>query len=291
MVTVSQGLALARLAILINAILAAVKITTGYYGKSYALIADGIESTTDIVTSLIVWSGLRVAARPPDRSHPYGHGKAESLAGFVSALFLFASAALIATHSIREILAPHHAPAAYTLIVLAVTIAIKETLYRKVSRAGASLESIALKGDAWHHRADALTSGAAFIGIAISLVGGPGYESSDDWAALIACVIIVGNALRLMRPALNEVMDAAAPVEVENQVRAIAETVPGVMHVEKCRIRKSGLGLLMDLHVTVNGSLTVQRGHEIGHVVKDQLMASHLPVQDVVVHLEPDTLG
>jgi cation diffusion facilitator family transporter len=284
---IHKGLAVARYAALINVALAAVKITAGVLGHSYALIADGIESTTDIVTSLIVWSGLRFAVRPPDPNHPYGHGKAESLAGVFASLFLFGSAALIASQSLHEILSPQTAPAPFTLLIVIATIAIKETLYRVVNRTGRDLGSIALQADSWHHRSDAITSLAVAIGIAVALLGGKGYESADDWAALLACSVIVANGLRLVRPALDQVMDAAAPPEDERAVRTIAEGVPGVIHVEKCRIRRSGLGLLMDLHVTVNGEITVRRGHEIGHAVKDRLMASHLPVQDVVVHLEP----
>lgn len=288
MATLKQGLSLARFAILLNVFLAIGKITAGYFGNSYALIADGIESTTDVLTSLIVWGALRVAARPPDPDHPYGHGKAESLAGFVAALFLFFSAALIAAQSVREILTPQHAPEPFTLIVLAFTMAVKEALYRRMNAIGRSLTSVALENDSWHHRSDAMTSLAAFIGITIALIGGTGFEAADDWAALIACSIIVANALRLLRPALSEVMDAAVPAPIEQQVRALAESVAGVKHVEKCRIRKSGLGLLTDLHVTVDGTLNVRQGHDIGHAVKDVLMASHLRVVDVVVHLEPD---
>jgi len=287
LVTIEQGVRLVRTVVGVNAALAIVKISAGVIGNSYALVADGIESTTDILSSIIVWSGLRVSSRPPDPDHPYGHGKAESLAGVLAALFLFGSAALIITQSIREILMPHHAPAPFTLLVLLGTIIIKESLYRKVIRTGESLDSTALKNDAWHHRSDALTSAAAFVGIAFALIGGPGYEAMDDWAAMAACAIIVMNAFRLLRPALNEVMDAAAPAHVEQQVRQIAESVNGVRHVEKCRIRKSGVGLLMDLHVTVHGDMTVRDGHVIGHIVKDRLMDSHLPVHDVVVHLEP----
>jgi cation diffusion facilitator family transporter len=290
MATIADGLSLAKLAIGVNVVLAIVKITAGVCGHSYALIADGLESTTDIVTSLIVWSALRIAAKPPDPEHPYGHGKAESLAGVVAAMFLLGSAVMLVVQSVREIRLPHHAPAWYTLIVLFVTIIVKETLYRAVFATGKSIESIALKNDAWHHRSDAFTSLAAFIGISVALIGGKGYEEADDWAALFACGIIGFNGLRLLRPALNEVMDAQAPAPVERQVRAIAEAVPGVTHVEKCRIRKSGLGLLMDIHVTVKATLTVREGHDIGHAVKDRLMSSPLRVHDVVVHLEPDDL-
>src|SRR5262249_3194335 len=179
--------------IAVNASLAAVKIIAGTFGNSYALIADGIESTADIVTSLIVWGGLQVAARPADEEHPYGYGKAESLAGIVGAIALLAAAVTIAVHSYYEIITPHHLPHWSTLAVLAGVIAIKLALGRWVSMIGDELGSTALASDAWHHRSDALTSVAAFIGISIGLVGGPGYEPADDYAALVACVVIAAS--------------------------------------------------------------------------------------------------
>jgi cation diffusion facilitator family transporter len=281
------GLQTAGIAVATNMILAFVKITTGIIGNSYALVADGIESSADVFSSLIIWSGLRYSSRPPDRTHPYGHGKAESITGVMVSVSLLIAALVIAVQSVREIRMPHHAPEWYTLLVLVGVIAVKETLFRYVIRVGNKLESTSLRGDAWHHRSDALTSGAAFIGIAVALVGGPGFERADDWGALAACVVIFFNGVRLLRPAVDEVMDAAAPDHVETEVRGIAATVDGVKDVEKCRIRKSGLDLLMDIHVIVDGDITVREGHDIGHAVKDRLFASHLPISDVVVHVEP----
>ncbi len=290
MQSVESGLALAGSAIAINLVLALVKISTGVLGNSYAMIADGIESTADIFSSLMVWSGLRLSSKPPDQAHPYGHGKAESLAGLMVAVFLIGAAILIAVQSIREILTPHHTPAWYTLLVLVLVIMTKEVLYRRMFRIGQSLDSSALKSDAWHHRSDAITSVAAFLGISIALIGGPGYEAADDWAALLACGVILFNGFRLLRPALDEVMDAAAPSEVEKQIRSIATGIEGVVEVEKCRIRKSGLGFLMDIHVVVNGEMSVREGHQIAHVVKDRLLESLLPISDVIIHIEPDGL-
>jgi len=229
MQSVESGLALAGSAIAINLVLALVKISTGVLGNSYAMIADGIESTADIFSSLMVWSGLRLSSKPPDQSHPYGHGKAESLAGLMVAVFLIGAAILIAVQSIREILTPHHTPAWYTLLVLVLVIITKEVLYRRMFRIGQSLDSSALKSDAWHHRSDAITSAAAFLGISIALIGGPGYEAADDWAALLACSVILYNGFRLLRPALDEVMDAAAPSDVEKQIRSIATDIEGVV--------------------------------------------------------------
>lgn len=288
MTPVKSGLRLAATAAALNALLAAGKILAGILGHSYALVADGIESSMDVFSSLIVWSGLRVAVKPADAKHPFGHGKAESIAALTVAVMLFGVAILIAAQSIREILTPHHAPAWFTLVVLLIVVVIKETLHRFAFKTGQRLRSVALKGDAWHHRSDALTSSAAFIGISIALLGGPGYESADDWAALAACAVITWNGQRLFREALDEVMDASVPADIVSLVKNIASEVEGVVDVEKCRIRKAGLHLAMDIHVVVNGDLTVRRGHSIAHLVKDRLLASELGINDVSVHIEPD---
>ena len=281
------GIGIAGSAMAINLVLALVKISTGVIGNSYALIADGIESTSDIFSSLIVLSGLQFSSKPADQSHPYGHGKAESLAALAVAIFLFGAGTLIAIQAIREILSPQLAPAWYTLPILAVIIVVKESLYRKMYSVGTDLDSSSLRSDAWHHRSDAITSLAAFVGISIALIGGPGYESADDWAALLAVAIIFANGIRILRPALDEVMDASVSDDIERQVISIASSVDGVVAIEKSRIRKSGLGYLMDLHVEVDSAISVKDGHAIGHTVNDRLMKSPIPITDVVIHIEP----
>lgn len=287
MATVETGLRIARLALFINALLAIGKIATGILGNSYVLIADGIESTADIFSSVVVWGGLRVSVLPADENHPFGHGKAEPVAGIIVSMILVAAGLLIAVQSVHEILTPHHPPAWYTLPVLIAVVLVKETMFRAAFRAGRSLESTALKSDAWHHRSDALTSAAAFVGISIALMGGKGYESADDWAALLACGVISWNGLRLLRAALDELMDASVSPEVVAHVRELAAAVEGVGAIDKCRVRKSGLHLALDIHVVVDGDLTVRRGHEIAHRVKDRLLASQHRINDVTVHIEP----
>jgi cation diffusion facilitator family transporter len=285
--SVKKGLMAAGVGLAVNVLLAIIKIVTGVVGNSYALIADGIESTADIISSLIVWAGLKISSLPPDEDHPYGHGKAEPIAGLIVSLALLAAAVFIAVQSSQEIRTPHHTPAWYTLLVLALVIVTKESLYRFVFKVGDELTSTAVKGDAWHHRSDAITSAAAFVGISIALIGGKGYESADDWAALLACSVIAFNGLNLFRAALGEIMDAAVPHPVQNQIREAAAAVPGGVRIEKCRIRKSGLGLFVEIHVEVDGNLTVRHGHGIAHEVSDHLMSSSLSVQHVVVHVEP----
>ena len=274
--------------IALNAILAFVKFAAGIFGHTYALIADAAESMLDILTSLLVWAGFRVAARPPDADHPYGHGKAEPLAGLMVALFIFAMAGWVALHAVHEIVTPHQGPAWWTLVVLAGVIVAKTWFSRRMSLAGEEVGSTALDIEAMHHWSDAMTSGAAFVGISIALGGGKGWEAADDWAALFACVIIAFNGFRMFTKALGDVMDAAAPQNFENEVRAVALAVPGVRALDKVRMRKSGLSHLVDIQVRVDGNLTVRAGHEIAHAVKDALIesADHR-ISDVTVHIEP----
>jgi len=287
MTSIAAGTRVVSLGICINIALAVLKIVAGVAGNSYALVADGIESTGDIFASLIVWSGLRIAAKPADDSHPYGHGKAESIAGMLAAVGLLVAAGLIAVQSIHEIRVAHHAPAWYTLPVLVVAITAKIIIARRVSGVGRHLSSTSLKVDAWHHLSDAVTSGAVLIGIAIALFCGPGYESADDWAALVACTVMIFNGVILLRTAVAEIMDATVPAATIDAIRLAAAEVEGVEAIEKVRVRKSGLGLFMDIHVHVDGAITVTAGHTIAHRVKDRLLASGLKIEDVVVHIEP----
>jgi cation diffusion facilitator family transporter len=288
MASIESALRLSKTSLGINVALAAIKIATGVLGNSYVLIADGIESAADVFTSFVVWSGLRVSTLPADANHPYGHGKAEAIASAIVSLSLLGAAIIIALQSVREILSPQGPPQKFTLIVLVAVIIIKEALFRRVLRTGTSLDSSALRADAWHHRSDALTSAAAFIGIVIALAGGKGFEAADDWAALVACGIIAWNGVRLLRGTLDEMMDAAVSPEIVREVRELAASVEGVREIEKCRIRKLGLHLGLDIHVVVDGDLSVRRGHAIAHEVEAKLRSSQHRINDVTVHIEPD---
>lgn len=285
-----KGLRSTFIGILTNTLLAAIKGIAGVLGNSYALIADAIESTTDIASSFIVWGGLKISTLPPDDDHPYGHGKAEPLAAVVVSLTLIAAALGITIQSVREIVTPHHAPAPFTLAVLVLVVVTKETLFRYVFNVGQSVNSTAVKSDAWHHRSDAITSAAVFIGISVALIGGVGYESADDWAALFASSIIVFNAYRILRPAINEVMDAAPSSQLEDAIRKVAQRVEGVIALEKCLIRKTGFSYYVDLHVTVEGAISVRDGHNIARQVKAAIRTSHPSVAEVLIHIEPSDL-
>ncbi len=282
-----RGIRVVLLGIIVNALLAIIKITAGVLGNSYALIADGIESTTDIFSSVIVWSGLKIASRPPDKNHPYGHGKAEALSAMTVSLLLLVAAALIVINSVHEIVMPHHAPAPFTLLVLVLVIITKELLFRTVFKVGSNIESTALRTDAWHHRSDAMTSAAAFIGISVALIMGPGYESADDYGAIAASVLIVINGIRMLKYSLSEIMDEAPSAEMRIKIIDIVESIPGVKYVDDVKIRKSGLYYLVDLSIQVSGDLSVFEGHELSEMVNDSLKNSNLSIQQVMVHTEP----
>lgn len=295
----SQSHALARLhaerserivlrGILLNAVLAAAKFAGGIFGNTYALVADGAESTLDIFSSFLVWAGFRVAARPPDANHPYGHGKAEAVAALAVALFIFGMAGWVGFHAVHEIITPHLGPKWWTLPLLAGIVAVKLWFSRRVHAAGVEAGSTALGVEAMHHWSDAVTSAAAFIGIAIALIGGDGWEAADDWAALFACAVIAVNGASMVMKALGDVMDMAVPTHFENEVRALALGVSGVRALDKVRMRKSGLSYLVDIQVRVDGELSVRAGHDIAHAVKDALIAStEHRISDVTVHVEP----
>lgn len=281
------GARVALAGMLVNFVLAVAKITAGLLGNAYVLIADGIESALDIAGSAVIWGGLKFAARPPDATHPYGHGKAEPMAAGIVAAGVIIAAIALAIQSVREILTPHHSPAPFTLIVLIVVIVVKEFLFRAVIRLGKDVASTAVQTDAWHHRSDALTSAAAFVGISIALIGGEGWQTADDWAALFACAIIAANGYRLLFPAIHEMMDTAPRGEIVALIQDAAGSVPGVIEVEKCLVRKMGLSFYVDLHVGVDGGISVRDGHDIAHLVKDAIKRTDARIADVLVHVEP----
>ena len=284
---IKKSLHTTLLGIVISFILASVKIFSGIIGNSYALIADGIESLTDIFTSSIVLAGIYFASKPADEDHPYGHGKAEPFAGIAVSFGIFIAAMIIIVQSVYEIITPHHSPAPFTLIILVIVIITKETLFRFVLNVGTTVNSVAVKSDAWHHRSDAITSAAAFIGISIALIGGEGYESADDFAALFASVIIIFNAYRIFKPALFELLDTAPPAKIVHKVRDAALNVENVMGIDKCFVRKMGFDYFVDIHVLVDANLPVYKGHEIAHKVKDELIKENSNISDVLVHIEP----
>lgn len=285
--SLERGMRLAQFGMLINAALAIAKLLAGILGHSYALVADAIESTSDVLASLIVWSGLRMATRSATEEYPFGFARAEQVAAAVVGIMLIGAGIGISIEAIREIRTPHHAPAPFTLVVLILVILIKEGLFRYVGRASGEIGSRAIAADAWHHRSDAITSAAAFVGISIALIKGPGWEQADDWAALVASAILVWNGLTIIRPAVGDLMDRAPSSEMIDRVMAVAQAVPDVQLVEKVMIRKAGVGFFVDLHVQAAPEMSLQEAHILSGKVKSAIRAAEPRVLGALIHMEP----
>jgi cation diffusion facilitator family transporter len=287
-VRLTRGLRATFAGMAVNAILTASKFTAGVLGHSNALIADAVESLADMISSIIVWRGLVVAAAPADHEHPYGHGKAEPLAATFVATMLLAAALLIGIRSANQLtLDTRDMPHAFTLYVLLGVVLVKELMYRFVSKEAGSIESITLFSDAAHHRSDAITSLCAAVGISVALMGGPKYAKADDAAAIFAACIIAYNGWKLLRPAVNELMDTSANRDLVKKIEEVAAEVEGVEAIEKCLARKSGYQYLVDMHVEVDPQMTVADAHKISHRVKDHVKQTLPEVSDVLVHIEP----
>jgi cation diffusion facilitator family transporter len=271
-----------------NVCLSIVKGLAGFFGNSYALIADAIESTTDIFSSLLVLFGIKYSSRPADENHPYGHGRAEPLITFLVVGFLITSATIIAYESISNINTPHNLPKSWTLIVLGLIIIWKEYSFRLVMKKSKESNSSSLRADAWHHRSDAITSVAAFIGISIALLFGKGYESADDWAALFAAGFIFYNSYLIFRPALSEIMDEHLYDDLVDEIRKVSLQVDGIIDTEKCFIRKAGMKYHVDLHAIVDADISVREGHELAHNLKDTLRMQISELGHVLIHIEPN---
>ena len=273
--------------IISNTSLALIKGFAGVFGNSYALIADAIESTTDIFSSILVLVGLNYAKKPADKNHPYGHGKIEPLVTFIVVAFLVTSATIIAYKSIENIQTSHETPESWTLIVLALIILWKEISYQIVIKKSKETNSTSLKADAWHHRSDAITSVTAFIGISIAVFFGEGYETADDWAALLASFFILYNSYLIFRPALGEIMDEHVYDDLIREIREVSIGVDGILGTEKCYIRKMGMNYHVDLHAIVDGQKTVTEGHNLAHKLKDTLGKEIPNLGNVLIHIEP----
>lgn len=292
MTDIQRGIRAAQTGMLINAGLAGIKLAAGIIGNTYALVADAVESGADVFASLLVWGGLAVAAQPADDDHPYGHGKAEPLAAAAVSLMLLGAAFGIAFEAVREIRTPHHVPAPWTLGVLVGVMLVKWVLSKRVHAVGHETGSTAVKAEAQHHLSDAITSAAAFIGISLALVGsrvwgGTGWESADDWAALVASLVIGFNGLSMLRASTHDLMDRMPGEHIVSPIRKAALGVPGVEAIEKVHVRKAGITYRVTLHVQADGALSLEDAHIISGCVKTAIRAAAPHVDYVLVHMEP----
>ncbi len=283
----TRGMRSSLVGLFVNLTLATGKLVAGIIGTSYALVADAIESLGDVIGSLVVWRGLQIASRPPDQDHPYGHGKAEPIAAAFVAVMLVAAGMGIAFQAAREIASPHRAPQPFTLLVVLGVVAIKEGLFRFTRRVGREIGSQAVRTDAWHHRSDAITSLAAAVGISIALIGGKGWETADAWAALFASAIIIVTGWRMLRPAVEELMDQSPSSGLVEETIEVAESHEGVHRIEKLLLRKMGLYFVADMHLEVHPEMTVRESHALAHDVKEDVKRRFPQIIEVTIHVEP----
>lgn len=287
MIDRQRSIRAASAGLVVNAGMVVTKLLAGILGHSYALVADAIESSMDLFSSLVVLRGIQITTRPADADYPYGYGKAETLAAAVVSLMLLGASVGVAVAAIHEIVTPHHTPAAWTLAVIATVVLVKETLFRRVLEVGRETGSLAVEADAWHHRSDAITSAAAFVGIAVAVMGGPGWESADDWAALLASSVIASNGVRLLRPAIGDLMDRQPDPAVVGTIEAAAKRVPGVLDTEKLRVRKFGTDYYVDLHVQADPLLSLRDAHVLSGKVKGAIRSAVPSVFGASIHMEP----
>jgi cation diffusion facilitator family transporter len=272
-----------------NFFLAGLKIITGVVGRSFALISDGVHSLSDITSSVAVLVGLTIASKPKDKAHPYGHGKAESVASITIAALLIIVAFMLIVKVIYSFLEnePIIEPAFITLWIALASVILKEILYRYKAKLGKNVKSTSLIADAWHHRSDALSSGVVLVGIAGSIFGGPGWQYLDKIAGFIVAGIIVWVGIKIYARASSELMDESVDKEVVKVVKEKAQRVKGVKRVETLLVRKSGLDFLVDIHIEVDPKLDVTTSHNIAESVECKILEEIPEVKSVIAHIEP----
>ncbi|MCB0324801.1 MAG: cation transporter [Bdellovibrionales bacterium] len=277
----------ALLGLTVNGLLGTAKLVGGIFGNSFALLADAVNSLGDVVTSLAILVALRVAQRPPDTNHPYGHMRAESIAACNVSLLVVLSALLVGWEAIVRLPVQHPIPPRWTLWIAAINVVVKESLYHYKMRVGRRTGSTALRAAAWDHRSDALSAFAVLVGLMTIRFGGERLLWADEIGSLVVVGIIVVSGFRLFRESASELMDVQADGSLVESIRSCAEQVDNVMQIETLRVRKAGLEYLVDIHVQVLPTMSVAEGHAVGHSVKDRLLHAFPAIRDVLVHLEP----
>ena len=274
--------------ILANAALSAVKLAAGIYGNSKSLIADAVHSLSDVAATLIVMLALLISGKAPDRNHEYGHQRYESLASLFLSIILGYVGVSIGINGIKSIISGSFktlpAPNIYTVFAAALSILVKEFMFRRTMYVAKKEKSNALKADAWHHRSDALSSVGSLAGIALAKLGFP---IMDSVAAIIICVFIMKMAVSILIDAVKSLTDCAAPPEMETEIRDSAESVEGVIKVDDLKTRIFGSGFYADLEIEVDGSKTLDEAHEIAEAVHDRVTSGFPDIWHCMVHVNP----
>ncbi len=273
--------------LIVNILLTTVKFWAGIVGHSQALVADAIHSLSDTISDLAIIVGSYFWSKPADEDHPYGHRRIETIITLFVGLMLVLAAVGIIRQAFLTIHSGHHVrPALITAGVAAFSVVVKESLYRWTRQAGEKCRSSAVIANAWHHRSDAMSSIPALLSIVGSIML-PGMAFLDRLGAVVVALFILQAAHKIMLPGLKELVDTSADDEICTEIKEIAVQMPGVRDIHRLRARLSGARLYVDLHMVVDGDISVRQGHDIAGAVKSRIINSDLQVVDVVIHLEP----
>ena len=285
--TTSQIRRITWIGLLVNLLLSLLKFTVGLLGSSQAVVADAVHSLSDLGTDLAVLLGVKFWSAPPDESHPYGHGRIETLLTAAIGTVLAVVAFGIGYKALVTMQEMHlKQPSAIAIVGSIVSVVLKEALYRWTVRVGKQTKSSAVIANAWHHRSDAFSSVPALAAVSLAVVS-PRLAFIDHVGALAVSIIILKVSWSIMSPSLSQLADRATSRADRETIRRIALGIEGVQAVHAIRTRNLGSGLYVDLHVLVDGDMTVRKGHEISSAVRSALEAGGPDVLDVVVHLEP----
>ncbi len=287
MKAVEIGRRVALAGMVVSGLLAVLKIVVGVIGQSTSVLADGLESAGDVAASGIVLFGFLIAARPPDHDHPYGHGRFETLTGLAVGLILVFSGIGISIYSLQAVTAVHAAPAAYGVWPLLVSIAAKAGLSFIKFHYGRSIGSSALIADAWNDTVDILSGVAALTALGLTLHDPARFLAADHYGGAAVGLIVIFTGLRVTKDTVTRLTDTMPDRQLISEIRACAQTVPGVIGIEKCFARNTGLQYHVDLHLEVDPDLTVRDSHDIATRVRFHLRERLPWIADVLVHVEP----
>lgn len=283
----STGSKVTLVGVLVNTLLILLKFAAGIFGSSQALIADAVHSISDLFTDIVVLIGIRIRQKPPDKTHHFGHARIETLASLIVGMALIGTAlylgidASLTIHRHTE----YH-PTGLALFGAGVSIVLKEVLYHYTIRTGRRIKSQLIVANAWHHRSDALSSVAVFIGVAGTQIN-PSWHILDAFAALLVSFFIVKVGLEILRDALREFTDTAPRPEVIGKIKQCALSVKGVVDTHDLRVRTSGGQYQMEIHIVVDGQLTVLEGHKIAKAVEGCLVEDVGNFDSITIHVDP----
>lgn len=276
----------------VNGILIILKFIAGFVGRSSAMVADAVHSLSDFISDIIVLIFVKIAGKPKDNDHDYGHGKFETLATLIIGILLVAAGIVLMINGIKAIIGSLHGeilpkPTMLALLIAVISIGSKEILYRYTVKKGKELDSSAVIANAWHHRSDAISSIGTFIGIAGAMFLGERWRILDPIAAIVVSLLIMKSGYDIIKPGINELLEASLPEDKEEEIEKIVTGIPGIIYIHNLRTRRIGSGIAIDLHAKMEGTLTLAEAHEISTRAEEALRKKYGDNTIIYIHIEP----